>query len=157
MPLAQFEQYFGPNHSVGDIIQQPETNINFTVKNVTSKVSLAYNLKEGSSIWTSSSPWNMTVVKSESNNFTIKPNIRKNEIIQLPDAPFNTTVVDINETNITLRNNPIPDTTISLPGMFGQMETMKISFNETSMITDRNLEQAGKTLIFNITLVSIDK
>jgi FKBP-type peptidyl-prolyl cis-trans isomerase 2 len=81
----------------------------------------------------------------------------KGDIVEIPDAPFNTTVVDINETNITLRHNRIPDTTITTPGMFGQMEEMRISFNETSMIMDRNPEVAGKTLIFNVTLVSIDK
>jgi len=41
--------------------------------------------------------------------------------------------------------------------MFGQMTDMKISFNETSVIMDQNPEVAGKTLIFNVTLISIDK
>jgi FKBP-type peptidyl-prolyl cis-trans isomerase 2 len=157
IPLEQFEQYFGKNHSTGDIVQIPDTNINITVKNVTSKVSLSYNLKVGSNIWDKRAPWNETVLKIDDTNITIKPNVTKNEIIQFPDAPFNTTVVNVNETNITLRHNPIPDTTITVPGMFGQMTNMKISFNKTSMIMDRNPETAGKTLIFNVTLVSIDK
>jgi FKBP-type peptidyl-prolyl cis-trans isomerase 2 len=157
IPLEQFEQYFGKNHSVGEIVQIPDTNINITIKNVTSEVSLAYNLKVGSNIWDSKAPWNETVMKIDEKNITIKPNVTKNAIIQFPDAPFNTSVVEITETNITLRHNPIPDTTITVPGMFGQMEEMRISFNETSMIMDRNPEVAGKTLIFNVTLVSIDK
>jgi len=157
IPPEQFEQYFGTNHSVGDIVQIPDTNLNLTIKNLTSEVSLAYNLKVGSNIWDARAPWNETVVKIDDKNITTKPNVTKNEIIQFPEAPFNTTVVNIDDKNITLRHNPIPDTTISVPGMFGQMVNMKISFNETSMIMDRNPEVAGKTLIFNITLVSIDK
>jgi len=102
-------------------------------------------------------PWNETVLKIDDTNITIKPNVTKNSIIQFPNAPFDTTVEDINQTNITIRHNPIPNTTISVPGMFGQMVQMKISFNETSMIMDQNPEVAGKTLIFNVTLVSIDK
>src|SRR5659263_439624 len=122
--------------------------------NITSEVSLKYKLKVGSNIWDSRAPWNMTVARIEENNITIKPNIKKNDIIQYPGAPFNSTVIDINDKNITLRNNPIPATTVDVPGMSGQMVHMKISFNETSMIMDQNSELAGKTLIFNVTLVS---
>jgi FKBP-type peptidyl-prolyl cis-trans isomerase 2 len=161
IPLEQFEQYFGKNHSKGDIVKIPDTNINLTINNtidnITSEVSLSYNLKVGSNIWDSRAPWNETVMKIDDKNITIKPNVTKNVVIQFPDAPFNTTVVDITETNITLRHNRIPDTTITTPGMFGQMVEMRISFNETSMIMDRNPDVAGKTLIFNVTLVSIDK
>lgn len=157
IPLGQFEQFFGKNHSAGETVQIPDTNINVTIKNVSSEVSLTYNLKVGSNIWDARAPWNETVIKIDDKNITIKPNVTKNAIIQFPDAPFNTTVVDIDDKNITLRHNPIPDTTIAVPGMFGQMVNMKISFNETSMIMDRNSEEAGKTLVFNVTLVSIDK
>lgn len=157
IPLEQFEQYFGTNHSAGDIVQIPDTNLNITINNVTSEVSLSYNLKVGSNIWDARSPWNETVVKIDDKNITTKPIVSKNEIIKFPDAPFNTTVVNIDDKNITIRHNPIPETTILVPGMFGQMVNMKISFNDTSMIMDRNPEEAGRTLIFNVTLVSIDK
>lgn len=157
IPKGQFEEYFGENHSAGDIVQIPDTNINLTVTNITSEVSLKYKLKEGSNIWDSRAPWNETVVKIKDKNITIRPNIKKNDIIQFQGAPFNSTVIDLNDKNITLRHNPIPPTTVVVPGMFGQMEHMKISFNETSVIMDRNSEAAGKTLIFNVTLISIDK
>jgi len=186
--VSDFERIFGPGHKVGDSVKIPETNINVTIQNITSNVSLIYNLKVGDTVWTQDAPWNQTVVKIDNKNITLmanvskneivqlqgapwsetvvkideknitlKPNVTKNAIIQLPDAPFNTTVIDITETNITLRHNPIPETTINVPGMFGQMEEMRISFNETSIIMDQNPEVAGKTLIFNVTLVSIDK
>jgi len=187
VPVNDFEKIVGPGHKVGDIVTIPETNINVTIQNITSNVSLIYNLKAGDKVWTKDTPWNQTVVKVDNKNITLRanvskneivqlqgapwnetivkidernitlrPNVIKNEIIQLPDAPFNTTVVDVNETNITLRHNPIPETTITVPGMFGQMEEMRLSFNETSIIMDQNSEVAGKTLIFNVTLVSID-
>jgi FKBP-type peptidyl-prolyl cis-trans isomerase 2 len=157
VPTSQFEQVFGPNHSVGDTVTIPDTNINVTITNMTPEISLKYNLIVGSNIWDSRAPWNETVIKIDDKNITVKPKITKNEIIQFQGAPFNTTVIDVNDTNITLRNNRIPDKRITVPGMFGQMVDMKISFNETSIIMDQNSEVAGKTLIFNVTLRSIDK
>ena len=157
VPSSQFEQIFGPNHSVGDTVTIPDTNINVTITNMTPEISLKYNLIVGSNIWDSRAPWNETVIKIDDKNITVKPKITKNEIIQFQGAPFNTTVIDVNDTNITLRHNRIPDKRITVPGMFGQMEDMKVSFNETSVIMDRNSEVAGKTLLFNVTLRSIDK
>lgn len=163
LPLDQFEQYFGENHTVGESLQIPNTNINITinnitsVNNVTSNVSFTYDFKLGSNVWDARAPWNETVIKIDEKNVTLRSNVTKNQVIQEPGYPFTTTVTDINDTNITLRRNPIPDTTVELPSMFGQMIPTKISFNETSVIFDQNPEVAGKTLIFNVTLVSIDK
>ncbi|MCX9084693.1 MAG: FKBP-type peptidyl-prolyl cis-trans isomerase [Candidatus Methanoperedens sp.] len=157
IPRVQFEEFYGENHSIGDTVLYPDSNINITIKNISSQVSVVRNLIKGSNVWILNSPWNQTVTKVDDKNITLKPNVTKNELIQLYGAPFSITVVDINATNITIRYNPIPDTTVELPGMFGQMVPTKISFNETSMIMDQNPEVAGKTLIFNVTLVSIDK
>jgi len=153
----QFEQFFGANHSVGDTVQIPDSNLNITITNITSQVSLKYNMSLGYNVWNSRAPWNETVVKIDDQNITLKPIVKINDIIQLHDMPYNTTVIGINDKNITLRHNPIPETTISLPNMFGQMIPTKISFNETSIIMDQNPEVAGKTLIFNVTLISINK
>ncbi len=153
--LGEFEQYFGTNHTVGDSVELPNTNINLTIRNISSEVSLAYDLKMGSEVWDAGSPWNETVIKVEDKNFTLRPNVTKDMIVQFPNAPWNTTVIGINSTNITLRHNPIPPTTVTIPGIFGNIK-MKISFNETSIIMDQNTELAGKTLIFNVTVVSIN-
>jgi FKBP-type peptidyl-prolyl cis-trans isomerase 2 len=157
VPLNQFEGTLGPNHSIGEIVKIPDTNINVTILNITSKVSLSYNLKVGGEIWESWVPWNETVVKIDEKNITIKANVSKNEIVQLQGAPWNTTVIGLNNVNITLRHNAIPDTMIPIQNMLGQMIPMKLSFNETSIILDKNPELAGKTLVFNVTLVSINK
>ncbi|NJD53453.1 MAG: FKBP-type peptidyl-prolyl cis-trans isomerase [Candidatus Methanoperedens sp.] len=157
LPLDQFEQFFGENHTVGESLQIPNTNINITINNISSEVSFTYDFKLGSNVWDARAPWNQTVIKIDEKNITLRSNVKKNQVIQEPGYPFTTTVTDINDTNITLRRNPIPDTTVELPSMFGQMIPTKISFNETSVIFDQNPEVAGKTLIFNVTLVSIDK
>lgn len=157
IPREQFEQFYGSNHSIGDTVIYPDSNINITIKNISSKVSVIRNLNKGFNVWFADAPWNQTVTKVDDKNITLSPNVRKNEIIQLKGAPFNVTVVDINATNMSIRYNPIPETTVDLPGMFGQMVPTKIIFNETSMIMDQNPEVAGKTLIFNVTLVSIEK
>lgn len=156
VPISQFERVLGTGHKTGELVRIPETNINLTVNNissnVSSNVSLTYNLKVGDKIWSSGAPWNETVVKIDDKNITLKANVSKNDIVQLQGAPWNTTVVGLDNVNITLRHNPIPDTVI--PSMYGQM---KVRFNETSIIMDQNPELAGQTLIFNVTLVSIDK
>lgn len=153
--LSRFEAMFGTGHKKGDVIQYPRTNINLTILNITN-VSLSYNLKVGDQIWQSGAPWNETVIKVDEKNITIKANVSSNEIVQLQGAPWNTTVVGLNNVNITLRHNPIPETVIEIPGMFGKMIPTKVSFNETSIIMDQNHELAGKTLIFNVTLKSIE-
>jgi peptidylprolyl isomerase len=161
--VSQFEQAFGPNHSVGDTVQIPDSNINITITNITnttnttSEITLEYNLSVGFKIWNAKAPWNETVINIDDKNISIKPNVKINDTVQLPNSPYNTTIVDMNDKNITLRHNPIPETTAEVPDMFGQMVPTKIRFNETSIIMDQNSEVAGKTLLFNITLVSINK
>jgi len=151
--LSQFERVVGPGHKAGETVGIPNTNINFTILNITtSNVSLSYKLKVGDVIWSKGTPWNETVIKIDNKNITLRANVSKNAIVQLQGAPWNSTVIGLDNVNITLRHNPIPETIV--PSMFGQT---KINFNETSIIMDENPELAGKTLVFKVTLVSIDK
>lgn len=183
VPLSQFESLLGKYHETGEVVKMPDTNVNLTILNITSSALLSYNLKVGDHIWSSRAPWNETVVKIDDKNITLKANlsmndtirlqsmpwnesvvkideknitlkanISMNDIIQLQGAPWNTTVVGLSNVNITMRHNPIPDTVI--PIMLGKI---RVHFNETSIIMDQNPELAGKTLIFKVTLKSIDK
>lgn len=152
VPRDQFEGTLGKDHEKGEVVKIPETNINLTILNISSNVSLSYNLKAGDYLWSSGAPWNETVVKVDEKNVTLKANLSMNDNIRLQGAPWNTTVVEVKNMNITLRHNPIPDTVI--PTMRGMI---RVHFNETSIIMDQNHELAGKTLIFNVTLKSIDK
>lgn len=151
IPADQFKSSFGPNHSVGDNVNIPNTNINLTVKSIGSNVSLTYNLAVGYKILQKGAPWNETVVSVDDKNITFKIDVKKNDIINIQNAPWNTTVIDVNSTNITLRHDAIPDKEVT--GMFG---SVRIHFNETSIILDQNNKLAGKTLIFDVTLNSIN-
>lgn len=150
IPADQFKSIFGPNHTVGDNVNVPNTNFNLTVKSIGSNVSLAYNLTVGYEIVQKGIPWNETVTAADDKNITVKIDLKKNDIIRLPDAFWNSTVIDINETNITLRHEAIPDKEI--PMMSG---SARVHFNETSITIDQNNKLAGKTLIFDVTLRSI--
>ncbi len=153
IPIAQFEGNFGAGHKIGDSINYPGTNINMTLKDNTTNATLVYNLSVGYKIISEGAPWNQTVIKIDDKNITIRHDAKKNSTVNFfPGAPWNTTVIDVTNENITLRHNAIPDTEI--PTMFGKI---KVHFNETDIIMDRNHELAGKTLIFNVTLRSIDK
>ncbi len=151
IPVDQFEGTFGTGHKIGDTVTIPRTAINLTVQNITANVSLSYNFKVGEQI-PSNAPWNETVIKTDEKNITVEYSVKNNDIIQFPNVPWNTTVAGVNYMNITLRHNPVPDTVI--PTMRGMI---RVHFNETSIIMDQNHELAGKTLIFNVTIKSIDK
>ncbi len=153
--LEQFESTYGPDHNKSDSVIPPGTNINLTIQNINSSVSLSYDLPVGFQIFTQNSPWNMTVVKINETNITIKPNIKINDTIRFPidqfqKTPWTSTVIGLTDDNITIKHNPIPETIVQT--MFG---TMTVRFNDTSLIIDQNQELAGKTLIFNVTLLSI--
>ncbi len=150
IPVDEFEATFGKGHKIEDIVNIPRTSINLTIVNITTNVSLSYNFKVGEQV-PSGAPWNETVVKIDEKNLTVNYSVKKNEVVQFRNVPWNTTVIDVNNDNITLKHNAIPDTVIS--SMFGQT---KVSFNETSIIMDQNHELAGKTLVFKVTLKSIE-
>lgn len=154
IPLYQFEGTFGPNHTKGDVVTLPRTNVNMTVTNISSNVSLSYNLKVGDNVSSAGAPWNDTVSKVDDKNITVKHNVKKNETVQyFQGAPWNSTVIAVNSGNITMKHNAVPDTEIQT--MFGGM--IRVHFNETSIILDQNPELAGKTLVFNVTVRSIDE
>jgi hypothetical protein len=88
-------------------------------------------------------------VKVDLENITIRHDVKKNQTLRF-GMPWNITVINISDQNMTLRHNPIPNTTIQT--YFG---VARVSFNETSMIFDYNHELAGKTLIFNVTVLSV--
>ncbi len=149
IPAGQFNTIFGPNHSVGDIVNFPNSNVNLTVKNIsTANVSLAYNLGVGYKIYQKGAPWNETVVSIDDKNIKIRADLNINDSVHLPDAFWNSTVIDMNDTNITLRHDAIPDKEI--PAIFG-----RIHFNETAITIDKNNKLAGKTLVFEVTMRSI--
>lgn len=154
--LEEFEGTYGPGHNKSDTVVYPGTNINLTVQNISSSVSLSYDLRVGFQIFSQNALWNMTVVKIDNRNITIKPSVKKNETIQFQldqfqKTPWTSTVIGVTGDNITLRHNPIPETTVQT--MYG---AITVKFNETSFTLDQNHELAGKTLIFNVTLISID-
>ena len=152
MPLFQFEGTFGPNHTAGDVVTFPRTEINLTVLDISTNVTLSYNLKTGDKVSYPGAPWNETVIKADDKNITVRHDVKQSSTIQyFQGAPWNTTVIGVNNENITLRHNPVPDTEIRT--MFG---AIRVHFNETSVILDQNNKLAGKTLLFNITLRSID-
>ncbi len=158
VPIASFEETFGPGHKVGEILTLPNSAINMTIQNISTNVSLSYNFKVGDKIPSSGLPWNTTVVKIDSKNITVQYSVKKNDTIQLQinqfqKAPWNTTVIAVTSMNITLRHNAIPDTEIQ--SMFGP--PVSVHFNDTSIIMDANNKLAGKTLIFNVTLKAINK
>lgn len=147
--VDEFDSVFGTNHTIGDTVQTP-SNINMTIQNMTnSTVYLSYNVKVGDE--STKSGLKETIIKIDENNITTKNDAKKNDTIQLQGTAWNSTVIDINSKNITLRNNRIPDTNIrTLSG------NINIHFNDTYITVDANKEFAGETMIYNVTIRSIN-
>lgn len=153
IPAVQFESVFGLNHTVGEKVQIPQTNIRLTIQRIASNVSMSYDLPMGYTIVQEGAPWNETVTRIDMTNITTTAAVKVNDVIQFEDAPWNTTVMAFNAENITLHHNSIPDTVIE--SAFGPPIWM--SFNETSVILDHNHKLAGKTMLFEVTIKSIDQ
>ncbi len=66
-------------------------------------------------------------------------------------SAWNTTVVDIDSKNMTLEHNYIPDTKIRTSD-----GVLRVYFNDTDITMDLNDELAGKTLIYDLTIKSIN-
>lgn len=142
-----FDFQFG-SHKVGDIVQFPDTNINATIKNISSSnVFLYFNLKVGDII--TAAPFKERVISIDENNITLKSDVIKGETIKW--SAWNTTVVDIDSENMTLSHNYIPDTKIRTAD-----GVLKVHFNDTDITMDLNNELAGKTLIYNVTIKGIN-
>lgn len=152
IPRFQFNQTFGADHKVGDNVQLPESNIKMKVDDIGTTVNLTYDLKVGSTFSSSQIPWEEKVISVNSTHITVRHDVRLGEVMEFPGTPWNSTVIEISNNNITLEHNPIPDTTVET--MFGSIQ---IHFNETGIILDSNSPMAGKTLIFDIEIVSIEK
>ncbi len=152
VPTNQFDGIFGSGRRIGENVHIPESNANLTILNISSSyVHVAYNLKVGDEA-IGLAPWNETVIKIDDHNITTKSNAKKDDIVQLKGAVWNTTVIDIGSDNLTLRHNKIPDT--QMRAGFG---SLNVHFNETHIILDANNKLAGQTLIFEVTIRSINR
>jgi FKBP-type peptidyl-prolyl cis-trans isomerase 2 len=145
----QFSSIFGVGHKVGDSVKVPSTNANITILNIsTISVSVSYELSVGSNI-SSGVPWNDTVIKVDDKNITVKSEAKKNDTFQFGGVPWNTTVTNIDSANMTIMHNKMPDTKI-------QGGLTRIHFNDTYITMDQNGELVGETLVFNVTIKSIN-
>jgi FKBP-type peptidyl-prolyl cis-trans isomerase 2 len=160
VPGIQFNMTFGTENEVGDTVTVPDSPINLTIIEIGDIVKLSYDMKVGDKIERGETLWVDEVVEVNSSHFVIKRDVEVGDIIQFPESPWNSTVLEVSETNITLQHNPIPDTTIltTVQTMFGlQQVPVQIHFNETHITMDSNHRLAGKTLIFEVEVVAIEK
>jgi FKBP-type peptidyl-prolyl cis-trans isomerase 2 len=147
--MTQFVPIFGKNHTAGDIVEIPDSNISATIENMTiSSVLLSYNLVTGDLV--SQQPWNETVIKIDESNITTQIDVKKNDTVRLPDTAWSSTVMNVDEENITLMHNRIEDT-----NMMTSVGYAKVHFNDTYITIDFNNELAGQTFVYNVTVRSI--
>jgi len=152
MPASQFNTSFGTEYEVGDTVQLPGSTINLTIVEMGDIVNLSFALDVGESFTSADLPWNETVVAVNSTDITIRHQVEVGDVHNFQGTPWNTTVIDITDTNMTIQHNPIPDTTVQTA--YGSIH---VHFDETGITLDQNSFLAGKTLVFDIEILSIEK
>ncbi len=160
VPAIQFNMTFGDENKVGDIIPVPGSSINMTILEIGETVKLSYDMEVGDIVDGGETLWADEVIEVNSTQIVIRHNVEVGDIIQFPETPWNSTVLEVTETNITLQHNPIPDTTVytTVQTLFGpQQVPVEVHFNETDIILDSNHFLAGKTLVFEVEVVAIEK
>jgi FKBP-type peptidyl-prolyl cis-trans isomerase 2 len=160
VPTIDFNMTFGNENEVGDTITVPGSPITMTIVEIGETVRLSYDLEVGDVLDAGETLWSDEVIEVNSTHIVVRHDVEFDDIIQFKDTPWDSTVVGITETNITLQHNPIPDTTVytTVQTMFGpQQEEVRVHFNETDIILDSNHFLAGKTLIFEVEIVDIQK
>ncbi|KAF5410679.1 MAG: FKBP-type peptidyl-prolyl cis-trans isomerase [Candidatus Methanocomedens sp.] len=151
MPAIQFTMSFGSEYEVGDTVQWPGSTINMTIVDMGDIVNLSFALDVGESFSSEDRPWDEKVVAINSTHVTIRHQVEVGDVHTF-GTPWNTTVIDITDTNMTIQHNPIPDTTLQTA--YGPI---LIHFNETGITLDQNSFLAGKTLVFDVEILSIEK
>ncbi len=160
VPAIQFNMTFGDENKVGDIIPVPGSPINMTILEIGDTVKLSYNLEVGDIVDGGNTVWGDEVIEVNSTQIVVRHDVEVDDIIQFPESPWNSTVLEVTETNITLQHNPIPDTTVytTVQTLFGpQQVPVEVHFNETDIILDSNHRLAGKTLVFEVEVIVIEK
>ncbi len=160
VPAIQFNMTFGDENKVGDIIPVPGSSINMTILEIGETVKLSYDMEVGDIVDGGETLWADEVIEVNSTQIVMRHDVEVGDIIQFPETPWNSTVLEVTETNITLQHNPIPDTTVytTVQTLFGpQQVPVEVHFNETDIILDSNHFLAGKTLVFEVEVVAIEK
>ncbi|MCK4937763.1 MAG: FKBP-type peptidyl-prolyl cis-trans isomerase [Methanosarcinales archaeon] len=152
MPAIQFSMSFGTEHEVGDTVQLPGSTIDFEIVEMGDNINLSFALGVGENFSSQDLPWDETVVAVKSTDITIRHQVEVGDVHNFQGTPWNSTVIDITDTNMRIRHNPIPDTTVQTA--YGPIQ---VRFNETAIILDQNFFLAGKTLVFDVEIVSIKK
>ena len=95
--------------------------------------------------------WNLTVLEADTQNVTTVPDVAEGDTVQFNKYYWNSTVTGITDDTITITHNPIPD--IEFTDIFGKRT--EIHFTGSEIKLDHNHILAGKTLIFEVTLVEM--
>jgi len=152
IPLQEFYMGFGEGHEVGDRLLAPGSEIHLIVDEISPDgVLLSYDLKEGDR-FTLRDLWNETVVAVDDDQITVRHELNVGDRVTLPQQPWSSLVVAVSEDNATLLAEEMEYPEIQTP--YG---LATVSMNEKEITIDFNHRLAGKTLTFEVTVVSINR
>lgn len=149
--------------------------------NVPTKAFLANNPDVVTGETITSGTTNYTVEAMGLENVTLRLDVQPGDKLRLPGTSWDSTVVSVGETNVTVRQDPVANSTVTLsvgPASVTDNATsvrlhllltvgdqiqarvgvgVVTAVNATAATVDFNSPLAGKTLIFKLTLVGIER
>jgi FKBP-type peptidyl-prolyl cis-trans isomerase 2 len=150
VPKYLFAQVFGKEPSVNDIVNSSTESISYKVLNTTTaNVTLEMQLTKGQIISSQSSLWNSTVIDISGKKAKIRQDPQNGTI--MPNS-IGYSVITIEGDKIVSTLNAEVGTQFQTQFGFGMVKEV----TENEVIIDTNPPLAGKTLVFDVELVSID-
>lgn len=147
---AQFANVFGTAPIEGETFTTTQAPWEFNVTRADlEKVTIQALVSVGDKISLPSTSWNSTIT-AVSDKIKLRHDPKAGQMIE---TPFGNATLEVTSKEIKIITNPKKGTVIST--MFGQSVVKDV--NATSVILDVNHPLAGKTLVFDIEVVAVNK
>ncbi len=147
---AQFSTVFGSQPVVGEVYNTPQAPWPFKVSVADDeKVVLTAVAKVGDKVSLPGTSWDSTVT-NVGDNIRIRQDPKPGQMVE---TPFGNATIELTQREIRIVTNPQKGTVIST--LFGQSVVKDV--NATSITLDVNHPLAGKTLVFDIEVVGLNK
>ena len=149
VPIEQFTALFGQKKE-GEEFKVPDTNLAYFILKVTNEsAKVRLILQKGNTYRFPRFAWNTTVISLNGDTATVRHEPGETEI----HTEFGNATLTYEEDKIIMKANPVVG--MKIPSIFGPVTVVGV--NEENVTVDLNPELAGKTLTFDIELISINK
>jgi len=101
--------------------------------------------------------WPMKVISVRGDTVNVENIMKVGEEIEMAGVGWTTVVQSVDEETISLKQSPVVGDTFTVPSLTGMLQGVVISIDSTDFKIDLNHPLAGQTLVFDITVLSLEK